>query len=255
MRVGDDHDIRRHPQRGHHALHHRRPQALPLEGPGPPGLGDDHQALGAHARVVHPEGGHAALPDARDRSHDVLDLLRIEVAAGLLDEILGAAGDEELAVGPVAQITRIHPTVTPRRPRRGRVPPVARGDRGTAKLDLPFLALTQRPPFPIDHAHLVPRQRPAARDELQGCGLTGGGGQRAAGVLERLPRDRVDPRSNPGHRDGERHRSFGEAVHRAHGAGLESPRAEPSGEPLDGLRTHGLGAVEREPPGRQIQSA
>ena len=252
--VGDDDHIRRNTQRRHHTVHHGRPQVLTLGGFARPGLGDDHQALGAHARVMHAEGGHAALPDARDASHDVFDLLRIQIAAGLLDQVLLPAGDEQLAVGPVAQIARIHPPVAPRRPRRARVPPVALGDRRSAELDPPLLALTQRPPLPIDHAHLVPRQGRPARHMVEGRGLVGPGGDRPAGLLERLARDRVDPGTRPGRRDSQRHRSLGEAVDRAHRVGLESPRGEPPAEPVDGGRAHRLRAVEREPPRRQIEA-
>ena len=61
-------------------------------------LGDDDQPFGAGPRVLDAEGGDAAAPHARHVGDRFLDLLRIDVAAAGDDDVLHAAGDEEIAV-------------------------------------------------------------------------------------------------------------------------------------------------------------
>ncbi len=131
-------------------------------------FGDDHEPLGAEIGIGDAEGGHAALADARDVADHFLDLLRIEIAARLDDHVLLPAGDEELAVGDVAEIARVHPAALVQDLARDLgTMKVSGGDRRSAELDPPLDALGERPARGVDHLHFVAGERASAGDEAE----------------------------------------------------------------------------------------
>ena len=136
-----------------------------------------HQALRAQLRPAHAEGDDAAAADAGHGGGDLFDLLRDEVAAGLDDEVLPAAGDEDLAVGHVGEVAAVEPPAGQRDGRRRlRLAVVARGGRGPAKDQAAHGALRDLGPRIVDQADLVLGQRAAHGHEAQRAGVVGAAG-------------------------------------------------------------------------------
>ena len=144
-------------------------------------LGDDDQPLGARPRILDAERGDAAAPDPRHVGDRFLDLLRVDVAAAGDDHVLGAAGDEEIAVVvDEAEVAGVDPAaVAHHRRRRLGVLEVALHRRRAAELDAAFDA--RRPPLAgiVDDAQLVARDRLAAGDERQRLRIVGRGAARS----------------------------------------------------------------------------
>ena len=165
----------------------------------------------------------------------LLDLLRIQVAAGLDDEVLEPAGDEDLAVGAVAEVPlSSHPPST-RAGRRGSgLAEVALRHRGPAEVE----PSPRRPPRRVQpRRRYAPRARATGEphgDEAQGRGVVVRGGHRAAGALEGRRARRGSTRGAAARRrEGERHGVLGQAVDRAQGPRPEAVGREAPGEALE----------------------
>ena len=72
-----------------------------------------HQAFRAGSCVGHAKGRHAALADARNARHDLLDLVGVQVTARLEDDLLGSPGDKNLAVGAIGAVAGGQPSGRP----------------------------------------------------------------------------------------------------------------------------------------------
>ena len=218
-------------------------------------LGDDDQPLGARPRILDAERGDAAAPDPRHVGDRFLDFLRVDVAAAGDDHVLGAAGDEEIAVVvDEAEIAGVDPAaVAHHRRRRLGVLEVALHRRRAAELDAAFDA--GRPPLAgiVDDAQLVPRDRLAAGDERQRLRIVGRGGLDRPRVLERLPAEALDAGQASRRRGGHAQAALGQAVDRPHRLGPEAERREARREALDRAGEDGFGAVQRDAPRRQIE--
>ena len=168
------------------------------------------------------ERGDAAAPDPGYFGDRFLDLLRVDVAAAGDDHVLGAAGDEEVAVVvDEAEVAGVDPAVVAHHGRRRLgVLEVALHRRRAAELDAAFDA--RRPLFAaiVDDAQLVARDRLAAGDERQRLRIVGRGALDRPRVLEGLPARRSMRGSASRRRGGHAEADLGEPVDRA-----ASPRA------------------------------
>ena len=140
------------------------------------GLRQHHQPLGSGLRVGAAEHRDAPLAHAVELAHRFLELLRIDVAAGANDHVLGAAGDEELAAGQIAEVSRVEPVAVEEPLGRLAIAKIAAGRRRTAELDPPLLALTDLGAGGVDDPDLVLGQRKAGADETQGVGSSSAAG-------------------------------------------------------------------------------
>ena len=221
---------------------------------GDAGLRHDDELLRAAVGIGHAERGHAAGADARDAAGARLGFVRVEVAARLDDQVLGAAGQEEVAAGEVAEVAAVEPAVrADERARRLFVAVVAGGRRRPPEADAPLDALGRPVPVRVEHRQLVIGQRAAARDEPQRGGIVVRGRPGAARRLERRAPHPVDADRAAERRRRESERALREAVDRIDGAGVEAAGGEALDEPAQGLRGHRLRAVQQHPDGAQIQ--
>ncbi len=218
------------------------------------GLRQDDELLGGRDGVGAAEDRHAALAHARQVADRLLQLLRVDVAAGADDHVLGAAGDEDLALGDVGHVARVEPVAVEQLPGGLRVAVVAAGGGGPAELQAALLALAELGAGGVDDADLVARQRVAAADEAQRGLVVRRRRLGAAGARQAVAVDGVDPRLPPPGREGQRQRVLGQPVDRHHRAGLEAVGREALGEAADGLGADRLGAVECRPPGGQVEA-
>ena len=225
----------------------RRVPDLPLQpgqrvGLGQPGLGDYDQLLGAGARVGGPEDGDTALADALEIADRRLDLLRIDMAAGADDDVLGAARDEDVAAGGVGEVAAVQPRAVEQLAGLLRIVEVTRGRRGSAELKPALLALADLARG-VDDADLVAGQRPAAGDEFQCVGSVrrGRGGAGVPGELAAV--DPVDDRRPAERREGEADGILGKPVHGAHRLGTKAIGGKPRREAPHSLRPHGFRTV------------
>ncbi len=172
-----------------------------------------------------------------------LDILRIEVAAPQDDQVLDAAGDEQLAAMEEAEVAGAQerplagrqPAAERRRGLLGTVPVAARY-AGAGDPDLPHLAgLDLLGRLRVDHRHPL--------------------------VAERLPRAGEEPGIEaPHHRLRQRvaardhERGLGEAVAGVERAGVEAADREGAREAVQRLGPNRLGAIEGDAPGAQVQA-
>ena len=167
------------------------------------------------------------------------DVLRPDVAAVIEDEVLGAAGNDKLAVQEIAHIAGVHEPVGAHHRRRGfGIAIVAVHHGGAFHPDVADVTLRQRAALGIDDAHLVIRQRAAADDEGAGAMRIGApGGHGAMAQLHHRAIHGVGAKAavEIGEGDGQRH--FRHAV-----AGQEGLGAEPGNSQLFGKEFKHVGA-------------
>lgn len=249
----DHHGVGRHANGGGHLILHGRAEPIPARAIALPRLCHDDETLGATRGIVNAQCRDASLADARRGAGGFLDLLRADVAARLNDDVLDAAGNEQLTIRPIAEIARIHPALVHHRARRLRVPEVTARHRRPAELHVPFGPLAQRLSGCIDDANLMVGQRPATRHESQGMRIGRVCGAHLPTSFERLTDERLHAGGPIDRRHGERHRRLGKPVHRAHRARLEAKRRESSDETLNGVSAHCFRAVHRQAPAPEVQ--
>src|SRR3989304_5304104 len=85
------------------------PRLSPRRGPGFPRRGEPPQPLGAGSGIGAAEHRDATAPHARDIAHRLLELIGIDVAAAADDQVLDAAGEENLAAAELGVIAGIEP--------------------------------------------------------------------------------------------------------------------------------------------------
>src|SRR5262249_56271324 len=72
-------------------------------------LGHNHEFLRATARILQPKGHYATLANPFRARREFFHFVRIEISAALDDDVLSAAGDEDLAVGLKRAVPGIQP--------------------------------------------------------------------------------------------------------------------------------------------------
>ena len=219
-----------------------------------PRLGQHHQALGAGGGVGAAEDRDAALAHAVHRTDRLLDFLRIEVAPGADDDVLDAAGDEEVVADPVGAVAAVQPAAVEQRGGLPRVAEIALRGRRAAEPQPALDALGDVAAVVVDQAHLVPGQRRAAGDEAQRRGVAGVRRHGAAFAREGLAPDGVDRRHAPQWREQQPDRALGQAVDRRHRLRRQSAGGEALAEAAHGVGTHRLGAVEGQSPRAQVEA-
>ncbi len=216
------------------------------------GLDDDDQPLGAGLFVGAGEHGDPAAAGAGELGDRVLELIREHVAPGPDHDVLGPAGDEQLARSDVPEVAGLEPSVVEQRAGRGVVVPITAGGRGPAKLDATERPFAELVATVVDDPDLVTRERAATGDKGDGVlGCTRDG----AGLGGETPTiDAVDPGSAPWRREAQPHARFGQPVDRCQELAAKPIRPETIRESLEGARRDPFGAVERDPPGGQVQT-
>jgi hypothetical protein len=209
-------------------------------------------------RVAVREG--RAAPGAQQRGGALggeLQVLRVVVAPADDDRVLAAAGDEQLALAPEAEVTGAQErALAGGQPRPERLPgvvrplPVALRDVRPGDPDLADAAVGQCGVGPrIDHDDLAARPGAAARDQL-GRALRG----RHGGALPQRGRvEAVGGGPVPRHQAGDHEARLGEAVARVERLGPEAGRGERLGERAQGGRPDRLGPVEGQLPVAQVE--
>ena len=227
----------------------------------------DHQALAVVP--LHREGRPAARPQRRVRPlRRGLEVLRIEVAPAQDDEILEPAGHVELAVEDEAQVAGAQEGPGVRAVRAVRVAGQAGAEVALGVLGPPPVALRHaRPGDPdlpdpaggrgargrrLDHLQPLPQPRPAAADERPAARLAVRHPLRPP-LLERCRAHRAHRRRDPRRPAGREQRRLGEPEAGVERRAAETAGRESRGEPLQGLGADRLGAVERQPPARQVE--
>ncbi len=210
------------------------------------------------------EGGPAPRPQGRlAQLRRELEILRIVAAPSNEDQFLEPSGDEQLAAGKEAQVPGSHRA----RPaggwrgrehgleRRGFGPvPVSERHALTLHTNLshpPWRALVARLRID-DHDPLI---RPGMATTDDGFRTGGRRRSRDRGVLcerRRLERPHQGSLAAPSSRDEQS--CLRQPVAGVERLGAETIRSKGRGETLQGLRPHGLGAVERQLPGREIET-
>src|SRR6185369_14193042 len=202
------------------------------------------------------EGGGTARPQRRVRTlGGELDVLRVVVAAPQDDQILDAAGDEQLAPGEEAEVAGAQETPPFQGGAEGAlrllVPvPVAGGDARTGHPDLTDPVRRAGPAcLGIDDRQLAGSLSGslAAPDETttgRGHGAPLGEGSR----VERAHHRRIVLAAA-----GDEQGGLGESVARVEGLRTETAGGKRRAEALHDLGAHRLGAVERHRPARQVE--
>ena len=252
-RLGDgagrrQHDaVRGDAERVGHRTGHGAPQRGELGRVGEPRLRHDHEPLRAALGIRGAEGGDASGAHTRYRGRRRFRFMGVQVAAALDDQVLGPPGEEEIAVGDVAEVAGVEPAIVAGdRARRARVAVVAGRGRRPPESDPSFAALGGRVSAGVHDLELVAGKGPPAGDEAQRLRLVGRRRHRVARGLEGRALDAVDARRPAGRGRGQPDRALGEAVDRQHGPRIESVGLEPLGEAPDRLRQNRLGAVEQD---------
>ena len=224
-----------------------------LFGLGDLGLSEHHQPFGAAARVARREHRHAPLADAGDIGHGGFEFLRVNVEAAADDDVLLAPGQKQLAGRHVAEVAGVQPGTVEQALIGRRVVQVALRAGRAAELHAPLRALGQLAPASAHHAHLVAGQRQAAGDDAQWLRIVGSRRCRHAIAGERGPIDAVDPRAAAHRRKSQADRTLGQAVHRRERLAFEAAGFEARREALQRVGAHRFGAIEGQPPARQVQ--
>ncbi len=167
MRTGQHDLIGRHPDHIHRHLVERRLQ----RGAGGRVLaarfGHDDQPFAARRGVGAGEHGHAAAADAGHFADRLFQVVRIDVAAAPLDQVLDPAGDEYFALHHAGIVAGVEPAGAQQPGCRLRIAEIAgRGGR-PAKFQPPHMTLGQLAAGVIDDADLVARQGLATRYQCE----------------------------------------------------------------------------------------
>ena len=220
------------------------------------GFRHDHQPLAAACRIVAGKHRHTPFADTRQLADRLFQIVGIQIAAAALDQVLDAPGDKHFAFGHVRIIARIEPAGVKQLGRRLRIA-VVTGCRGRpAELQPSDTAFRQFVLGFIDDPDLMPGQCVSARRDRQGfgTGIWGSGGrQRLALARKRIVQDQIDARPPPRWRDSESDRGLGQSVHRRDGLRAQAAGGKAGRERCQRGGTDRFGAVERQPPCRQVQ--
>lgn len=132
-----------------------------------------------------------SLPHSGYLAHRCFNLGGEDVAPGALDDVFGAPGDKQLAVGDIDEVAAAQPVALAQGARRFGIPVVAFGGRRSTKLDVTSLAVGAQLAGAIEDTQFVARQWLAARCKLYRRIVVFGGGLGNANVHERCAPDAV----------------------------------------------------------------
>ena len=166
----------------------------------------------------------------------LLDLLRIEMAAGADDDVLDAARDEDVAAGHIGAVAAVEPAVVKKLAGLGLVVEIAAGCRGSAEFKPAFAAVAEFATGLVDDADFVAGQRLTAGDDFQRIRIVGPRRFSHARGAQPVAVDAVDERPAAERRKRQSHRALREPVDRRHRFRRKTITAEPLDEPAQGLR-------------------
>src|SRR5262245_23809063 len=141
-----------------HSLHDCRSKSIACDPVRLARLSNHDQAVSLQSDIVDANSRHAPFPHACHTANDLLDFLWIEISSSLDNHVLAPRSDEELAVGQIAEIAGIHPTVVKHFARSVRISEVARHGRRSSELDSPLGAFLDRELLVVDDSNFVLRQ-------------------------------------------------------------------------------------------------
>ena len=216
-------------------------------------LRDDDDGFTA-AAARGPEGDHVAGAHAVDVGDRALDVFGKHVAAADDDDVLAPSADHDFTVDEVSEVSGAEPSVVDGRRRRFGVAEIARSDRVAAEFDLTDLAVDpRRARVGVDHSEFEPVEHPTEARESP-CTLAALFDR--CGVAVRLQHpavDRIHGHAGAGLGEADRQGGFGHAVHAERDTGIEPEGRAGCEERLDRIRIDGFGAIEGEPPPREIE--
>ena len=182
-------------------------------------------------------------------------VVRIDVAPPFHDQLLGAAGDEELPLREITRVASAQPTCPKGFIGGGAIGVIARHQRGPSDLDLAFDTLRAFDCIFVDDSQLVPGQSAANTDKTQGFLRR----QiirrriRGTGTFEAIAPHDIDARTLLWIGECRAQTGLGQSIDRPHGLGPKRSGFEALREALDGRGEHRLAAAHRDPPTAQIE--
>ena len=195
------------------------------------GFGQDNDALGARGSIGHAEYRDPALADAWDVGHGLLDLLRIEVPPGTNDDVLDAAGDEDVASGHIAAVAAVEPAVVKELPGLRLIAEIAACRRRSTELEPSFPSLAEFVTCLVDDANLVAGQRLAAGHDFERPWIFRRCRLGHAVTAQPIAVDPIDNRRAAERRKRQPNRAFRKTVDRRHRLRGKTIAAEPLDEP------------------------
>ena len=133
----------------------------------------DDQPFGSRHPVGRAEDRHAALAYAGQLADRLFQFIGIDVAPAADDHVLGAAGDMDVAVGDIGEVTRIEPAVADQFLGLLGIAQVARGRRRTAEVQVSHAAVRHFRNGVIDNPNLVPGSDARRRQSAAGLVVSG----------------------------------------------------------------------------------
>src|SRR5437763_6749734 len=111
LRGYQHHSVRRNAQHRVDTLYYFRLDTAEFAGLRRPGFGYHYQALGTGLHIDRAKGRYTTTSHTRHVGGCRLDFLGNDVAAGLDNQVLGTASHKQFVVGPVGEVSRIHPPI------------------------------------------------------------------------------------------------------------------------------------------------
>jgi hypothetical protein len=177
--------------------------------------------------------------------------LRPDVAAVEDDQILGPAGDHQLAIGQVAEVAGVQPAIRERRGGLFRLAVVLPHQAWPTGEDAAHLALAEHPAGGVAGLQGMVRQGGAAAGEpSRAIGRRSDLGARA--LLQPADIERLGLQAPAQRRHGQSQGRFGHAVAGHERGGVEAAPGEAFGELFQGGRAHHVAADARGPPSREV---
>ena len=133
---------------------------------------DNHDLFGSRLSVAYPESCNTPTAYPRDFACDLLDLLRVKVTPSFQDEIFGSACHKEFAIGQVAKISRVDPSIIQNLPCCLLITIVALHHGRPAKLDSSLIPVLKDVPLHIHNSNLMGADRRPHRGKLKRVGTS-----------------------------------------------------------------------------------
>src|SRR5437868_888371 len=151
-------------------FHNPPAQCVTLRELGNAGLGNNDHSLGTERAVRRAENGDTPLAYPRYFADNRFDVVRMDTVAAALDQVLGSAREEDLAVDDVAHVAGIEPIATTEVRCRLGIPIVPTRRGRPLEFDATFGPLGHRDAIRVDDPELVRGERSPASNDLQRCG-------------------------------------------------------------------------------------
>ncbi len=213
---------------------------------------EHHQAFGTSARIGGGKCRDVTGAHADDTADGLFEFLRVDVMAATDDDVLLAAGDEQFAVGEIAEVAGVKPVAIKQLRRRGGVFKIAGSRRRPTKLDATDLTFGQRTTGGINDAYRMTGKGMATAGYRLGVTLIVTNGQRQPLIHQRSTCHPVDARATSRRWKGQTHRAFRQAIDRHQRRTAQPTGGEPRGKAFQRQRTNRFSAVAGHAPAGQV---